>query len=101
MAIHISISTEEAVDRLAIRELIDAYVHCADRSDAKSQMALFTEGTHFVEYTDAKNDIPSQELHGRDALVPLFDNLNQYEVTTHFNGQSTVVLDWMAIKQPA
>ena len=56
-------------------------------------MALFTEDTHFVVYMDAKSDIPSQELHGRDALAPVFDNLNQIEATTLFNGQSTVVLD--------
>ena len=93
MAIYISISVEEAADRLAIRELIDAYAHRADRRDAKGQMALFTEDTHFVIYMDAKNDIPSQELHGRDALAPVFYDLNQYEVTTHFNGQSTIVLD--------
>jgi hypothetical protein len=54
MAKHISISPEEAADRLAIRELIDAYARCADRRDADGQKALFT---------------------------------------THFNGQSTVVLD--------
>ena len=87
------ISPEEAADRLAIRELVDAYAHCADRRDANGQMALFTEDTHFVVYMDAKSDIPSQEFEGRDALVPVFDNLNQYGATTHFNGQSTVVLD--------
>jgi SnoaL-like domain len=26
-------------------------------------------------------------------LAPVFDELNKYEVTTHFMGQSTVVLD--------
>jgi ketosteroid isomerase-like protein len=88
-----SISPKEAADRLAIRELIDAYAHCADRRDAKGQMALFTEDTHFAVYLNAKSDIPSQKLQGRDALAPVFDNLNQYEATTHFNGQSTVVLD--------
>jgi SnoaL-like domain len=56
-------------------------------------MALFTEDTRFVVYMDAKSDIPSQEFQARDALAPAFDNLNQYEATTHFNGQSTVVLD--------
>jgi len=35
----VSISPAEAADRLAIRELIDAYAHCADRRDAKGQMA--------------------------------------------------------------
>jgi hypothetical protein len=56
-------------------------------------MALFTKGARFVVYLDAKSDIPSQELQGRDALAPALDNLNQYQATTHFNGQSTVVLD--------
>lgn len=93
MTPHTALSPEEAADRLAIRELFDAYAHCADRRDAKGQMALFTEDTHFVVYLDAKSDQPSQELHGRDALAPVFDNLNQYAATTHFNGQSTVVVD--------
>jgi hypothetical protein len=93
MAIHTSISPEEAADRLALRELVDAYAHCADRRDAKGQMALFTEDTHFVVYMDAKSDVPTQELRGRDALAPVFDNLNQYEATTHFNGQSTIELE--------
>jgi ketosteroid isomerase-like protein len=93
MAIHSSISPEEAADRLALRELVDAYAYCADRRDAKGQMALFTDDACFVVYMDAKSDVPSQELQGRDALAPVFDNLNQYVATTHFNGQSTVVLD--------
>jgi ketosteroid isomerase-like protein len=93
MALHTSISPEEAADRLALRELVDAYAHCADRRDAKGQMALFTEDTLFVVYMDARSDIPSQEFRGRDALAPVFDSLNQYEATTHFNGQSTIVLD--------
>jgi SnoaL-like domain len=94
MAIHRSISSEEAAaDRLALRELVDAYANCADRRNAKGQMALFTEDARFVVYMDTKSDIPSQEIRGRDALAPAFDNLNQYVATTHFNGQSTVVSD--------
>jgi ketosteroid isomerase-like protein len=83
----------EAADRLAIRELFDAYAHCADRRDATGQMALFTEDTHFLVYMNAKAAEPTQELHGRGALAPVFDNLNTYAATTHFNGQSTVILD--------
>ena len=30
---------------------------------------------------------------GRAALKPVFDHLKVYQVTTHFNGQSTVTLD--------
>ena len=93
MSLHPALSPEEAADRLAIRELIDAYARCADRRDAAGQMALFTDDSHFVVYMDATLDEPTQELHGRDALAPVFDDLNTYVSTTHFNGQSTLVVD--------
>src|SRR6201994_3913565 len=88
---HPTISLEEAADRLAIRELVEAYAHCADRRDAKGQMALFTEDTHFVVYMDAKDPKPSMELHSRTALAPVFDDLNKYAATMHFVGQSTIL----------
>ena len=53
MSKHVTISPSEAADRLAIRELVEAYAHCADRRDAKGQMALFTPDTHFVVYMNA------------------------------------------------
>ena len=90
MSQHVAISPTEAADRLAIRELIEAYAHCADWRDAKGQMALFTADTHFVVFMDAKNPAPSQELHSRDALAPVFADLNKYAATTHFLGQSTI-----------
>jgi ketosteroid isomerase-like protein len=90
MTKHVVISPEEAADRLAIRELIEAYAHCADRRDAKGQMALFTADTHFVVYMNAKDPKPSQELHAREALAPVFAELNKYDATTHFIGQSTI-----------
>jgi SnoaL-like domain len=93
MSVHTALSAQEAADRLAIRELFDAYAHCADRRDAKGQMALFTEDTRFIVFMDAKSETPTQELHGRESLAPVFDNLNIYAATTHFNGQSTVELD--------
>ena len=84
---------EETADRLAIRELIDAYAHCADRRDAKGQMALFTENTAFHVFMDSRSPEPTYILHGRDALAPIFEDLNQYQATTHFNGQSTIRLE--------
>jgi hypothetical protein len=89
MTKYVSISPEEAADRLAIRELVEAYAHCADRRDAKGQMALFTSDTHFVVYMN-KDPTASQELHSREALAPVFADLNQYDATTHFLGQSTI-----------
>ena len=90
MSKHVSISPEEAADRLAIRELVEAYAHCADRRDAKGQMSLFTADTHFVVYMNAKDPTPSQELHSREDLAPVFADLNKYDATTHFVGQSTI-----------
>ena len=90
MGKHSAVSPEEAADRLAIRELVEAYAHCADRRDAQGQMALFTADTHFVVYMDAKDRKPSQKLHSREALAPVFADLNRYEATTHFLGQSTI-----------
>ena len=90
MSQHVTLSPTEAADRLAIRELVEAYAHCADRRDAKGQMSLFTSDTHFVVYMNAKDPTPSQELHSREALAPVFSALNQYDATTHFVGQSTI-----------
>ncbi|MFE4254033.1 nuclear transport factor 2 family protein [Streptomyces sp. NPDC056910] len=90
---HSPLSPQEAADRLAIRELIDAYAHCADRRDAEGQMALFTEDTRFLVFMDTSTTRPTQELHGRDSLAPVFDALNAYTATTHFNGQSIIRLD--------
>ena len=93
MATRTAISPQEAADRLAIRELVDAYAHCADRRDARGQMALFTENTRFLVFMDAAAAQPTQDLNGRESLAPVFDDLNQYVATMHFNGQSTVSLD--------
>jgi len=90
MSKHITITPEEAADRLAIRELVEAYAHCADRRDAEGQMSLFTVNTHFVVYMNAKDPKPSMELHSREALAPVFADLNKYDATTHFVGQSTI-----------
>jgi ketosteroid isomerase-like protein len=87
------ITPTEQADRLAIRELVDAYAHCADRRDADRQKSLFTADTHFVVYMDGQGSQPTQVLDGREALTSVFDDLNRYQATMHFNGQSTIALD--------
>lgn len=42
-------------------------------------------------YMNAKDPIPSQELRSREALAPVFADLNKYDATTHFIGQSTIL----------
>ena len=93
MSVHKAVLPEEAADRLAIRELFDAYAHCADRRDAAGQLALFTADARMLVYMDARADQPTQDLRGHEQILPVFENLRTYDTTTHFNGQSTVVLD--------
>jgi hypothetical protein len=99
MSKHLTLSPSEAADRLAIRELVEAYAHCADRRDAKGQMSLFTPDAHFVVYMNSNANAkdkdeapkPSQELHTREALAPVFADLNKYAATMHFLGQTTIL----------
>ena len=82
---------QQAADRMAIRNLVDQYAYCADTRDAQGQMALFTEDTRFIVFMDAKSPEPTQVINKRADLFPVFDNLNTYRATMHFNGQSTVL----------
>jgi hypothetical protein len=41
--IHSEIAPSEQADGLAIRELVDAYAHCADRREAEVAHHLFTD----------------------------------------------------------
>jgi SnoaL-like protein len=91
MSKHVSIPPSEAADRLAIRELVEAYSHCADRRDAKGQMSLFTADAHFVVFMNAKDPNPSQELRSREQLAPVFADLKKYAATMHLLGQTTIL----------
>jgi hypothetical protein len=82
---------QQLEDRIAIRELIDAYTYCADTRNIQGHMALFTEDTNFEVYMDEKIPTPTQVVIGRKNLFPVFDDLNQYLSTMHFNGQSTII----------
>jgi hypothetical protein len=62
---HAELSVREVADRLAIRELVDAYAFCADRRDAARQMALVTDDTDFLVYMDRR--YPSPTLDGDHA----------------------------------
>ena len=56
----------------------------------KARCLSLLRDTHFVVYMNAKDPKPSQELHSREALAPVFAELNKYDATTHFVGQSTI-----------
>lgn len=46
--VHTSLPRVEIADRLAIRELLDAYAHCADRRGVEGQLSLFTTDMEFL-----------------------------------------------------
>jgi hypothetical protein len=51
----------------------------------------FYRSTHFVVYMNAKDSKPLQELNSREALAPVFADLNKYAATMHFLGQTTIL----------
>jgi hypothetical protein len=78
--------------RIQIQDLINAYAHCADNREAQKQAELFTENA-VVNVFNGKEKQAVQTLHGRKELAEAFRKLKQYDVTTHFNGQSTVSIN--------
>jgi len=85
--------TGEAADRVAIRELIDAWAHCADRRLAERQAALFTaDGTVVVYEGDPATHKPTSTLRGHAEILSALAVLNKYAATTHFNGQSDILI---------
>ena len=85
------------IDELAVQaELVEVAAGRLDPSgvrDAEGQKALFTDDTRFAVYMEGEGTDPTYVLQGREALTPVFADLNRYDVTTHFNGQSTVAID--------
>jgi len=81
-------------DRLAIRELVDAWARHADRREPERQAALFTEDGRVTVYMGQPETTEAvQVLTGRAELAAAFDALRSYDATTHFNGQHTATVD--------
>jgi hypothetical protein len=93
MSTHATITLEETADRLAIRELIDAYAHFADRRQPDEQAALYADDGRTLVYSDPAALKPAQVLTGHAEHIEGFRTLSQYAATMHFNGQSSVALD--------
>ena len=84
----------DTADRVAIRELVDAWARHADRREPERQAALFTEDGRVTVYMGQPEAAePVQVLTGRAELAAAFEALRSYEATTHFNGQHTVTID--------
>ena len=60
----------------------------------REQKVLFTVDTVFAVYMDGEGaQLGPTCWRGETVHTPVFADLNRYETTTYFNGQSTVTLD--------
>ncbi len=83
----------DMADRIAIRQLIDAWAHCADRRLREKQAGLLAEDGVIENYVgDPATHAPVSVLRGRQELFKALAVLNTFVATTHFNGQSTILV---------
>jgi hypothetical protein len=83
----------EAADRLALRRLVDAWAHCADRRLAEQQSNLFVPDGTILNYEgDPNTHKPHSTIKGRTAIRTALAVLNTFTVTLHMNGQSEVMI---------
>ncbi|ADW69350.1 nuclear transport factor 2 family protein [Granulicella tundricola] len=83
----------EAADRLALRRLVDAWAHCADRRLAEQQANLFVPDGAIVNYEgDPRTHKPHSTIKGRAAIQSALAVLNSFTVTLHMNGQSDALI---------
>jgi hypothetical protein len=83
----------EAADRLALRRLVDAWAHCADRRLAEEQANLFLPEGAILNYEgDPQTHSPHSTIKGRAAIRTALAVLNMFTVTLHMNGQSEVAI---------
>lgn len=83
----------EAADRLALRRLVDAWAHCADRRLAEEQSNLFIPDGVILNYQgDPNTHEPQSTIKGREAIRTALGVLNTFAVTLHMNGQSEAVI---------
>src|SRR5580692_10294445 len=61
--------------------------------NAYGQNASLTSCSGIAVYLGGGGPETSYLIDGREGLTPVFEDLRQYQATTHFNGQSTVTLD--------
>ena len=86
-----NLSEKEAADRIAIKNLIDGYSHDADRREAEKQAGLFTpDGEIEVFQGEPGVNKATALIKGRKDLIVGFQTLKKYDITMHFNGQSTI-----------
>jgi len=86
------VTVQELTDRIEISELINNYSRYADRREPQKQANLFTDdATIEIYHTEpGNNNKPDTILRGKKEFITGFETLKKYDVTMHFNGQSTI-----------
>ncbi len=81
-------------DRLALRQLVEAYAHAADRRKNEMSASLFTEdGLLAIFDGDPEGKEPNRTRRGRQQIADAMVSLKRYSSTTHIVGQQSVEFD--------
>ncbi|HEX6475929.1 MAG TPA: nuclear transport factor 2 family protein [Acidimicrobiales bacterium] len=87
------ISSDQIVDRLALRELSDRYASAVDRRDVEALVELFTDGAELSVYDPAHAEAPSRVRRGRPELAEIPRLIARYPKTFHFVGNALYEID--------
>ncbi|EHJ52323.1 nuclear transport factor 2 family protein [Streptococcus macacae] len=81
------------LEEKGIRRTIDLYAHYADTRQAQAQADLFADGAVFKVFAAGNEDRPVQVYTSPAEFLAVFENLEHYKMTFHFNGQLMIDLD--------
>lgn len=76
-------SSNDLLDRLALRELVDAYALAADTADGDAVAALFTADGQLVLHLDPSDPQATVVRRGRAEIAAAIGGLRDYERTHH------------------
>lgn len=85
------ITSSEAADRIALKDLVDRFSVAADDKDVQAQTLMFTEDATVDSYRGSEL---ISSFKGREEIGNAFGNfLAQFDTVFHINGQQTVKID--------
>lgn len=74
---------DSLADRIALRDLVDAYALEADRADGKAVAALFVANGWMTLWLDPTRDEPTSHRFGRREIAAAIESLGRYHATHH------------------
>ena len=79
-------------DRVALRDLVEAYARCADRIDGEGLAALFMPEGVLRIVRRGVEETPAERI-GREEIATAISRLDRYVATFHFVGNHYVTVD--------